>query len=126
MRVAMTSIPVNNVTDAFKFYTTILGFKKEIYEPEYSLAIVVSPEEIHGTRLLLDPIRDFTNKEYQYGLFEKKTPIITLRVDDIITECDNLYKQGVHFSQKPLKKEWGIEALFNDTCGNYIQLIQKI
>jgi hypothetical protein len=34
-------------------------------------------------------------------------------------------KLGVVFKKEPTKTEWGIEAMFNDTCGNFIQIAQK-
>jgi len=101
MKVALTSISVNNPIEAFKFYTEKLGFVKKMYMPEMMLAIVVSPEDPDGTAILLEPNGNLNSKEYE-----------------------KLKSKGVVFKGEPKKTEFGTQVLFEDTCGNLIQLHQ--
>jgi predicted enzyme related to lactoylglutathione lyase len=124
MKISLVSIPVNNPVDAFKFYTETLGFIEKMYKPEMWLAIVVSPEEPEGTALLLEPNHNPISKSFQEGVYKAGLPVIILGTKDIRKDFERLKAQGVKFKKEPAKNEWGIEAIFEDTCGNYIQLHQ--
>ncbi|MFC2164550.1 VOC family protein [Acidobacteriota bacterium] len=124
MKIKLVSVFVNSPVDAFKFYTEVLGFKEKMYIPEAYLAIVVSPEDPDGTQLLLEPNDHPIAKTYQKGIYKEGLPVIVLSVEDIQKEYHRLKKLGVVFKKEPIKQEWGIEAVFDDTCGNYIQLVQ--
>jgi predicted enzyme related to lactoylglutathione lyase len=124
MKIALTSAIVNNPNEAFKFYTEVLGFVKRMYIPEANLAIVVSPEEPNGTGLLLEPNDNPIGKTFQQALYKQGLPAIVLSVEDIQKEYERLKKLGVVFTQEPTKTEWGTQALFDDTCGNLIQIHQ--
>ncbi len=124
MKIALTSVPVNNPIEAYKFYTEILGFKEKFYMPEANLAIVVSPEEPDGTALLLEPIDKTFAKTFQEELYKSGLPIIVFAPQDIHKEYERLKGLGVKFKKEPTKTQWGIEAIFDDTCGNYIQIHQ--
>jgi predicted enzyme related to lactoylglutathione lyase len=124
MKVSMTSVPVIDPIAAFKFYTGKLGFLEKLYMPEMNLAIVVSPEDKDGVTLLLEPRGGFGSGEYFKGIYDAGVPVIVFGTDDINAEYDSLKEKGVVFKQEPTKTEWGTQALFDDTCGNYIQLHQ--
>jgi len=124
MLIALTSISVNDPLEAFKFYTEVLGFVEKIYMPEMQLAIVVSPEDQNGTALLLEPRGNLNSKEYFDGIYNAGLPVIVFGVDDIQKEYDRLKALGVVFRKEPTKTEWGTETIFEDTCGNLIQLHQ--
>ncbi|MBI4499446.1 MAG: VOC family protein [Chloroflexi bacterium] len=124
MKIALTSISVNNPIEAFKFYTEILGFVERLYIPEANLAIVASPEEPDGTGLLLEPSDNLIGKPYQEALYNTGLPVIVFGVEDIQKEFERLTKRGVVFRSEPTKTEWGTQAIFDDTCGNLIQLHQ--
>src|SRR4030095_8247593 len=124
MKISLVSIPVNNPVDAFKCYTETLGFIEKMYKPEMWLAIVVSPEEPEGTALLLEPNHNPISKSFQEGVYKAGLPVIILGTKDIRKDFERLKAQGVKFKKEPAKNEWGIEAIFEDTCGNYIQLHQ--
>jgi predicted enzyme related to lactoylglutathione lyase len=47
-----------------------------------------------------------------------------LGVDDVQKEFERLKSLGVTFKEEPTNNEWGIEAVFDDTCGNYIKIHQ--
>lgn len=124
IRIKLVSIFVNSPVDAFKFYTEVLGFTEKMFVPEAYLAIVVSPKDPDGTQLLLEPNDNPIAKTYQEGIYREGLPVIVLDVEDIQKEYDRLKELGVVFKKAPTKQEWGIEAVFDDTCGNYIMLIQ--
>jgi predicted enzyme related to lactoylglutathione lyase len=58
------------------------------------------------------------------ALYEQGLPVIVFGVEDIYKEYQRLNERGVVFREEPTKEEWGIEAVFEDTCGNLIQLQQ--
>lgn len=125
MKISMTSVLVDDPLKAFEFYTKTLDFKEQIYMPEANLAIVVSPEDPDGTALLLEPSDNPIAKEYQEGLYKQEIPTIVFGVGDIQKEYEKLNDRGVEFTKEPTKTDWGYEAIFDDTCGNYIQLAQQ-
>ncbi len=124
MKIALTSIHVTDPIKAFKFYTETLGFIERVYMPEYNLAIVASPEDTNGTGLLLEPSDNPIAKAYMEGIYQAGLPIIVFGVDDIQVEYERLKGLGVNFTQEPTKADMGITAVFDDTCGNYVQLFQ--
>ena len=124
MKITLTSVPVNNPIDAFAFYTEVLGFVKRLYIPEAVLAIVASPEEPDGTGLLLEPNNNPISKTFQEAVYQAGLPLIVFGTADIQQEYSRLRALGVVFRTEPTKTDWGIEAIFEDTCGNLIQLAQ--
>lgn len=124
MKISLTSVFVDDPDKAHKFYTEVLGFVERLYMPEARLAIVASPEEPGGTGLLLEPNDNPVATTYQAALYEQGLPAIVFGVEDIQTEYDRLTKLGVAFTQEPVTTEWGTQAVFDDTCGNLIQIHQ--
>lgn len=126
MKISLTSVFVDDPAKAFKFYTDVLGFIKKMYVPEAQLAIVASPEEPDGTGLLLEPSGNPLAKTYQEGLYRAGLPAIVFGAGDLQRqrEFERLKGLGVTFKSEPTKTEWGTQALFDDTCGNLIQLHQ--
>ena len=124
MKIALTSVTVNSPIEAFTFYTEVLGFVKRLYIPEAVLAIVASPEEPDGTGLLLEPSDNPIAKTFQEAVYQAGLPIIVFGTADIQNEYQRLKALGVVFRKEPTKTDWGIEAIFEDTCGNLIQLAQ--
>lgn len=125
MKISLTSVFVDDPVKAFKFYTEVLGFVEKMYIPEAELAIVASPEEPDGTSLLLEPRGKAFAKTYQESVYKAGLPVIVFGVEDIQKEYERLKKLGVVFRSEPQKTEWGIQTLFEDTCGNLIQLYQE-
>ena len=94
--------------------------------PEANLAIVISPEEPDGTGLLLEPNDNpRIARTYQEALYKTGIPVVIFGVDNIQHEYERLKEFGVVFTKEPTKTEWGIKGIFQDTCGNLIQLLQK-
>jgi len=124
MRIAMTSVSVRDPIEAFMFYTRKLGFKEKLFMPEMKLAIVVSPEDENGTTLLLEPRGNLGSDIFFDGIYNAGMPVIVFGVDNVEAEFERLKDKGVVFKQAPTKTEWGTQAIFDDTCGNFIQIHQ--
>lgn len=124
MRIKLTSVFVPDPLEAFKFYTEVLGFVEKAYVPEAYLAIVASPEDPDGTALLLEPNENPVAKTYQQGIRDLNLPVIVFDSKDVQQEYERLKSRGVVFTQEPTKTDWGTIAVFDDTCGNLIQIHQ--
>jgi len=85
---------------------------------------VVSPEEPGGTELLLEPNDNPAAKAFQEAVFKQGIPLTAFAVEDIQKEYERMKKLGVVFTTKPTKTEGPTVAVFDDTCGNLIQLYQ--
>jgi catechol 2,3-dioxygenase-like lactoylglutathione lyase family enzyme len=128
MKIIIASIFVINQEKALKFYTEKLGFVKKHDVPagEFRWLTVVSPNDKDGTELLLEPNDNSIAKTYQHGLFEQGIPATSFGVEDIEAEHERLKDDGVRFTVKPKKMNEGILAVFDDTCGNLIQIMQEL
>ncbi|PKQ64060.1 hypothetical protein BZG01_15245 [Labilibaculum manganireducens] len=127
MKIAMVSVFVEDPVKAFKYYTEVLGFVEVMYSPENYLAIVKSPMEGNGTTLLLEPTEPDgieIAKQYKKKLYEMGIPVISFSATDIYETAAELKKKGVRFKKDPVKTDYGCEAIFDDSNGNYIQLFQ--
>ncbi|HAM82037.1 VOC family protein [Ornithinibacillus bavariensis] len=127
MNIIVTSIFVQDQDKALDFYTNTLGFVKKHDVPSgaYRWITVVSPEAQDGTELLLEPNEHPAAKEYQKKLFADGIPVTMFGVPDIQEEYQRLINQGVRFTMKPTKTGDIIIAVFDDTCGNLIQIIEQ-
>ncbi len=124
MKIKLTSVIVEDPGKAFTFYTEILGFVEKLYVPEANLAIVVSPEDTDGTALLLEPNDNPISRTFQQAVYQQGLPLIVFGVEDVQEEYDRLRNLGVVFRGEPTTEEWGTTAVFEDTCGNLIQIHQ--
>lgn len=125
MKIALTSIFVNDPLKAHAFYTEKLGFISRMLVPDANLAIVASPEEPDGTGLLLEPSDNPVGKTYQQAIYQQGLPAIVFGVADIYQEAERLKNLGVVFRKEPAAVEYGgHDAILEDTCGNLIQIYQ--
>jgi len=124
MKIGLTRVYVHDPSAAFTFYTEGLGFVEKLRVPEAGLAIVVSAEEPEGTALLLEANANPIARTYQEAIYQAALPEIVFVVKDIHREHERLRERGVVFRKDPTKTQWGVEAIFEDTCGNLIQLHQ--
>jgi predicted enzyme related to lactoylglutathione lyase len=126
MKIKITSVIVDDQDKALKFYTEILGFVKKTDIPmgEHKWLTVVSPEAPEEVELLLEPMGFAPARVYQKALFEAGIPLTAFNVDDIHKEYERLEKLGVVFSMKPTTMGPATVAVFDDTCGNNIQIVQ--
>lgn len=126
MKIKLTSVIVTDQEKALKFYTEVLGFikKTEIPMGEHKWLTVVSPEEQSGVELVLEPMGFQPARVYQKALYDAGIPLTAFAVDDIQHEYDRLIGCGVVFSMKPTNMGAVTLAVFDDTCGNNIQIFQ--
>ncbi|CAM5730445.1 glyoxalase [Niallia circulans] len=127
MKIIVTSIFVQDQDKALKFYSETLGFVKKHDVPagEYRWITLVSPEDKEGTELLLEPNNHPAAKEYQKKLFTEGIPVTMFGVADIHKEYERLLENGVKFTMEPTKMGEVTIAVFDDTCGNLIQIMQE-
>ncbi|MGC0421888.1 VOC family protein [Embleya sp. AB8] len=125
MKIHLTSIFVDDQAKALRFYTEILGFVKKhdvpVGEKDRWLT-VVSPDEPGGVELLLEPAGHPAVKTYRDALVVDGIPLAQFAVDDVKTEYERLHGLGVRFTQEPIETGPVTTAVFDDTCGNLIQI----
>jgi predicted enzyme related to lactoylglutathione lyase len=126
MKIKLTSVMVTNQEKALKFYTVVLGFVKKNDVPvgEHRWLTVVSPEGPADIELLLEPMGFPPAQTYQQALFEAGIPLTSFAVDDIQKEYERMEKLGVVFTMKPTSMGPVTVAVFDDSCGNLIQIAQ--
>lgn len=131
MKVTLISIPVRDQEKALKFYTEVLGFiikKDKPLEGGNRWVALVSSEWQDGPELLLEPGPNHFEpcKIYQDALLEAGMPYTQFDVKSVDAEYERLTKLGVEFSVKPSKMGTWKYAVFNDTCGNNIELVEEL
>ncbi len=126
MKIKLTSVFVDDQDKALKFYTEVLGFvkKHEVPMGEVKWLTVVSPEAPDEVELVLEPNSNPVAKTYQQGLVEQGIPATAFMVDDIQQEFERMKGLGVQFRTEPTAAGPTMIAIFDDTCGNLIQLFQ--
>ena len=126
MRIQLTSVPVDDQAKALLFYTERLGFvaKRDIDLGEARWLTVVSPEQPDGVELLLEPTLNPAAKTYQNALHEQGIAWTAFAVADIQGEYERLKRLGVAFAMEPTNMGPTTAAIFDDTCGNLIQIYQ--
>jgi catechol 2,3-dioxygenase-like lactoylglutathione lyase family enzyme len=127
MKIIYTSLFVNDQDKALKFYTETLGFvkKSDIAARDYRWLAVVSPDDQNGTELVLEPNNNPAAKTYQKAIFEQNIPAKSFGVSDVRAEHERLKKLGVRFTMEPTEVMKNVTiAVFDDTCGNLIQIQQ--
>ncbi|HEU4964514.1 MAG TPA: VOC family protein [Bacilli bacterium] len=127
MNIIVTSLFVQDQDKALEFYSEKLGFVKKVDIPlgEYRWITLVSPDDQDGTELLLEPNHHPAAKEYQEKIFAEGIPATMFGVADIQVEYERLLDNGVKFTTEPTKMGDVTIAIFDDTCGNLIQIVQK-
>lgn len=126
MKIYVTGVFVDDQDKAEKFYTDILGFqvKHNIPMGDARWLTVVSPADPEGTELLLEPSGHPAVGPYKSALVADGIPAHSFQVTDLDTEFARLSGLGVTFSVPPMDAGPVRMAVFDDTCGNLIQLIQ--
>jgi catechol 2,3-dioxygenase-like lactoylglutathione lyase family enzyme len=126
IKIKLTSVLVDDQDKALKFYTEVLGFikKQDFPAGDFKWLTVVSPEEPDGTELFLEPNDNPAAKTFQETIFKQGIPLTAFAVDDIQAEYERLKKLGVAFKGEPTSGPGPAAAVFEDTCGNLIQIFQ--
>ncbi|MEU8794442.1 VOC family protein [Streptomyces sp. NPDC048643] len=128
MKIHLTSVFVDDQAKAELFYTEILGFVKKHDVPLGEQArwlTVVSPDDPDGTELLLEPSGHPAVKPYRDALVQDGIPLAQFAVDDVQGEYERMLGLGVRFTQEPLEMGPVTTAVFDDTCGNLIQMASQ-
>ena len=126
MKIKLTSVFVDDQKKALEFYTKVLGFvkKSDFTAGKYRWLTVVSPEEPNGTELVLEPNENTAARSYQESIFKQGIRTTMFFVEDIQKEYQRLKGFGVRFTMPPTKTTGSTIAVFDDTCGNLIQITQ--
>ena len=128
MKIKLTSVSIDDYDKALKFYTEVMGFVKKHDIPLGDGArwiTVVSPEEPNGTELLLEPNANYpTMKALKESLVKDGMPFTAFLVSDVQQEYERMRELGVEFTMEPTNMGMTTAAVFDDTCGNLIQIYQ--
>ena len=127
MRMNISSVMVDDQEKALKFYTQVLGFvkKEDITLGAFKWLTVVSPEGPDSVEMLLEPNQFPPAKVFQKALYDAGIPARMFGVDDTHKEYERLTALGVAFTKRPTKAGPVTIAVFDDTCGNLIQIAHK-
>jgi predicted enzyme related to lactoylglutathione lyase len=125
MRIKLTSIMVDDQSKALRFYTEVVGFRKQMEFPvgEYRW-ITVTAADRDDLALALEPNANPAAKTFQQAMFAQGIPLAAFEVTDLDAEFKRLAAQGVVFTVEPTPAGPVSIAVFSDTCGNLIQLYQ--
>jgi len=127
MRIVITSVLVDDQARALEFYTDVLGFVKKADIPMGASRwlTVASPEDPDGPELLLEPDGHPAAGPFKSALTEDGIPFTSFGVDDVHAEHERLVGRGVRFTQGPTAMGPVTTAVFDDTCGNLIQIASR-
>ncbi len=121
----MCSIHVQDPATAHTFYTETLGFETLMAMPEHNLFIIKDPgADQSSVGLLLEPSDNPIGADYMNAVHDAGMPAIVFGVPDVRAEYDRLVAAGVQFKGEPSEDPSGVSALFEDGCGNLVQLHQ--
>jgi len=128
MRINLTSVWVDDQDRALRFYTDVLGFVKKADVPvgEHRWLTVVSPDEPNGVELLLEPDAHPAARPLKEAFVADGMPFTSFAVNDTKAEFKRLQARGVHFTQEPTEMGPVMTAVFDDTCGNLIQITSQV
>ena len=127
MRINLVSVSVDDQQKALRFYTETLGFKLKHNVPlgEHAWITVVSAEAPEGTELVLEPDAHPAVRPFKQALVEDGIPRTSFAVDDVEAEHERLVASGVQFVQPPTDLGAVTTAVFDDSCGNLIQIAEE-
>jgi len=126
MKIRLNSVMVNDQARALEFYTGVLGFakKNDIPVGAFRWLTVVSPDEPDGCELVLEPNANPAGRQFQQAIHAQGVAATAFLVDDIQSEFRRLTGLGVEFRTPPTQMGPTTIAVFDDTCGNLIQIYQ--
>ena len=127
MRIHLSGVVVDDQQKALRFYTETLGFRAKHNIPlgEHSWITLVSEEAPEGTQLVLEPAGHPAVVPFRKALVEDGIPYTAFAVDDVEAEYERLLAMGVRFVQPPTDLGTVVTAVFDDTCGNLIQIMEE-
>ncbi|MEU9984150.1 VOC family protein [Streptomyces sp. NPDC050856] len=126
IRIAMTSVYVDDEKEAHAFYTDVLGFETRTNLDLGGAHFITVAAPGQDVELLLEPGDSPVAQQYREGLREAGLPSIVLAVDDLRGMYERLSGQGVVFTQEPTEHGPVLTAVLDDTVGNLVQLAQPL
>jgi len=128
MKITVTSVLVDDQAKALAFYTDILGFQPKTDVPlgEHRWLTVVSADAPDGVELVLEPDEHPAAKVFKAALVEDGIPFTAFGVAEVEREYERLRNLGVRFTQEPTAMGPVTTAVFDDTCGNLIQIVSPV
>lgn len=126
MKLQTVTIFVDDQQQAVDFYTGTLGFQVSADVPmgEHRWLTVRLGDSPDATEVSLEPKGHPAVAPFTEAIASDGIPFCVLGVDDIETEHARLVEAGVTFTQPPTDVGPVIIAVFDDTCGNLLQLAQ--
>ena len=126
MKIRLTSIYVDNLDKALRFYTEVLGFvkKTDFSKGPYRWLTVASAEDPDGTELQLALNDSPAAKTYQQAMFQQRQPAAMFFTDDVKGDYERIKARGAEFTMPPTEVTGSTIAQVNDSCGNLIQITQ--
>lgn len=127
LKITHTSVFVDDQEKARKFYTGVLGFaeKHNIDLGEFRWLTVTSADDVGGVELVLEPNNNPAARDYQKAIFDQGIPATMFGVANVQTEYERLKALDVKFIKEPTEMGDVIMAIFDDTCGNFLQIVQS-
>jgi len=127
VRIKLTGIFVDDQERARDFYTDILGFQVKVdaaYGEGVRWISLVSPEDPDGPELVLE-LPDDAARTYRQAVRDAGKPWTAFSTTDAQADYERLAAKGVEFTLAPKAMPYGgIDAVFDDGCGNLICLHQ--
>jgi catechol 2,3-dioxygenase-like lactoylglutathione lyase family enzyme len=127
MKIVLTSVLVDDQDKALRFYRDVLGFEPRVDMPmgPHRWLTLTTPGDPDGTQLLLEPDAHPAARTFKAALVADGIPCTSFGVDDVRAEHERLEGLGVVFTQPPVAMGPVTTAVFDDTCGNLIQIAQR-
>ena len=126
IRVKLGSIFVDDQEKALEFYTNKIGLQKKEDKPMGEHKWLTVGQEEEDFELVLEPDTHPAAKTFKNAIYKDGIPATMLFVDDIDKEYSKLKNNGVQFKSAPTDMDEVKIAVFDDTCGNFIMLCQKL
>ncbi|MBF7017986.1 VOC family protein [Staphylococcus durrellii] len=127
MKIVAMSIFVEDQERAQQFYTEKLGFELK-HNIDMGGPMWLTVKESNSTNpveIVLEPNDNPIAKDYQTRLFNEGIPATMFATDNLDEEVKDLRAKGVGFTKEPQTMGEIKLAIFDDTCGNLIQLVEQ-
>lgn len=127
MRITLASIFVNDQEKALDVYTRLLGFQKKQDIPmgEFRWLTVTTAGDAGGLELVLEPNAHPAAQVFQRTLYDDGIPATSFACSDVAEEYRRLSDRGIEFRSEPFDAGGTTLAVFDDRCGNLVQIHQE-
>lgn len=127
MRIHLASVFVDDQSKALDFYTRVLRFQPRDDVPfgNGDRWLTVGNTGDDRIELLLEPASHPAVEPFRQALMHDGIPVTSFAVDDVEIEHQRLAELGVVFTQPPTQMGPVTTAVFDDTCGNLIQIAAR-